>query len=165
MWTYVAQPKPIWTRKGKHSLLIYLRINLNAHQEIRTKRKKNDYGSGGVLIMIRKDRGKIRAVKEKGGEGILWVEVEGVGEKMHIATVYLVSVKSTRYRQNIELRRELEENIIKFKREGIVMVMGDLNSRIGEEKGVRENMDKKVNENDREWIELTKKTSMITLNG
>ena len=102
-------------------------------------------------------------VKKKGNEGILWVEVEGTGRKMHLAVVYIVPIKSTRYKNNIALRRELEEDIIKYKQEGMVMVMGDLNSRIGEENNYWKNIDKRVDDNGREWLALTRATGIITL--
>merc|ERR1712083_413232 len=57
--------------------------------KIRKERKKGDYGSGGLAILMRKSKGKIKLVKKKGNEGILWVEVEGTGRKMHLAVVSL----------------------------------------------------------------------------
>merc|ERR1712083_709391 len=97
--------------------------------------------------------------------GILWVEVEGTGRKMFVAVVYIVPTKSTRYVKNTELRRELEEDIMRYKQEGMVMVMGDLNSRIGEIEYYRRNKDSEVNENGREWMALTRATGMIILSG
>ena len=114
---------------------------------------------------MRKNKGKIKLVKRKGNEGILWVEVEGTGRKMHLAVVYIVPTKSTRYKNNIALRNELEEDIIKYKQKGMVMVMGDLNSRIGEIEGYRKNIDKKIDENGREWLAMTRATGITTLTG
>ena len=151
--------------KREKQLLSIFEDKFECISKIRKNKKRNDYGSGGIAVMVRKDRGKIKQVKGKGRDGILWVEVEGTGRKMYIATVYIVPMKSTRYKQNIELRRELEEDIIRFKHEGLMMVVGDLNSRIGEEEGYRKSKDKKVNENGREWSELTRKTGLITLTG
>ena len=45
------------------------------------------------------------------------------------------------------------------------MVMGDLNSRIGEIEGYRKNIDKKVDENGREWLAMTRATGITTLTG
>ena len=74
-------------------------------------------------------------------------EVGGLERKLIIAAVYLVPIKSTRYKNNREVRRELETYIMKYKQEGTVMVMGDLNSRIGEEGYIeRRNID-----GEREW--------------
>jgi hypothetical protein len=67
--------------------------------------------------------------------------------------------------KNTELRRELEEDIMRYKQEGMVMVMGDLNSRIGEIEHHRRNKDIEVNENGREWMALTRATGMIILSG
>ena len=132
---------------------------------IREERKRGDYGSGGVAVMIRKTKGKIKTIKRKGADGILWVEVEGTGRKMFVAVVYIVPTKSTRYVKNTELRRELEEDIMRYKQEGMVMVMGDLNSRIGEIEHHRRNKDIEVNENGREWMALTRATGMTILSG
>ena len=81
----------------------------------RRKRKKGDYGSGGVAIFVRRGAGRPKLAKEKGSDEILWVEVEGIGRTVHVAVVYLVPKKSSRYGDNMEVRRELEEDIIRFK--------------------------------------------------
>ena len=75
-------------------------------------------------------------------------------------------IKSTKYKNNKEVRRELETDIMKYKQEGTVMVMGDLNSRIGEEGDIeRKNIDKEVNENGREWLSLSRATGLMTMTG
>ena len=66
--------------------------------------------------------------KSGGSDEILWGEVGGLERKLIIAAVYLVPIKSTRYKNNGEVRRELETDIMKYKQEGNVMVMRDLNS-------------------------------------
>ena len=55
--------------------------------KIRKERKKGDYGSGVLAILMRKDKGKINLVKRKGNEGIIWVEVEGTGRNVHLAVI------------------------------------------------------------------------------
>ena len=141
--------------------------------KIRKNRKKNDFGSGGLALLVRKGSGTPRLAKESGSDEILWVEMEGLSQKVYIAVVYLVPVKSTRYKFNGAVRRELEVDIIKFRNRGTVVIMGDLNSRIGmanPREGVwrnnyRGNRDKKTNDNGREWIKLTSNTDMVTLTG
>ena len=111
-----------------------------------------------MAILVRKGRGRPKLARYKGSDEIVWAEIEGLGRTIHVAAVYIVPIKSTRYKHNVMVRRELEEDIVKFSRQGMVIVMGDLNSRIGdhtEEHGVpsdkkRENIDKIVNENGRE---------------
>ena len=123
--------------------------------------------------MVRKGRGVPKLAKCKGSDEILWVEMEGLGQTIFVAVVYLVPTKSSRYKLNAETRRELEEDILKFKKEGMVVVMGDLNSRITDSQpsegvvrsNTRENKDKKLNDNGRAWICLTRNTDMVTLTG
>ena len=81
---------------------------------------------------MRRGVGVPNLAKEKGSDEILWVEVGGIGRTIHVAVVYLVPMKSSRYGDNREVRRELEEDIIEFKEKGMVVVIGDVNSRIGE---------------------------------
>ena len=108
----------------------------------RRNRKRRDTGSGGLAVIVRNGWGKIKIAKEKGSDEILWVEIEWLGKRIFIAVVYLVPVKSTRFSDNPDIRRELEEDIGRFRNLGMIVVMGDLNSRIddmvpeGEEGGM-----------------------------
>ena len=114
-----------------------------------------------------------KVAKEKGSEEILWVELEGTVTKIYVAVVYFVQKESTRYEANADVRMELEEDIIEFRSRGMVVLIGDVNSRIGEcmpQEGVREgkkrkNKDKKINENGREWIQMMRRTGMLMLTG
>ena len=141
--------------------------------KIRKKRKARDYGSGGLAIVVRKGRGIPKLAKEQGSDEILWVELEGMGQTIFVAVVYLVPSKSSRYKFNDEVRRELEVDILRFRKEGLVVVMGDLNSKIADSQpsegvvksNTRENKDKKMNDNGKAWIRLTRNTDMITLTG
>merc|ERR1711953_1631807 len=96
--------------KRERLLISILEDKFECLSRIREERKRGDYGSRGVAVMIRKTKGKIKTIKRKGADGILWVEVEGTGRKMFVAVVYIVPTKSTRYVKNTELRRELEED-------------------------------------------------------
>ena len=139
----------------------------------RRKRKKGDYGSGGLAIFVRRGAGVPKLSREKGSDEILWVEVEGLERIIYVAVVYLVPRKSARYGGNAEVRRELEEDIVEFRGRGMVVVIGDVNSRIGEcvplegvvKSNVRRSRDKKMNENGREWIQLMRRTGMVMLTG
>ena len=141
--------------------------------KIRKNRKARDYGSGGLAIVVRKGRGVPKLAKAKGSDEILWVEMKEMGRKLFVAVVYLVPSKSTRYHLNGATRSELTSDIMKFASKGLVNVMGDMNSRIADSlpvKGVgghtmRENKDKAVNNNGKEWIRLTRTTKMVTLTG
>ena len=114
-----------------------------------------------------------KLAKDKGSDEILWVEIEGLGMKIYIAVVYLVPKNSSRYGDNASVRRELEEGIYEFRERGMVVIIGDVNSRIGEcmplegrvEGKMRNNSDNKMNENGREWIQLMRRTGMVMLTG
>ena len=141
--------------------------------KIRKNRKAGDHGSGGLAIVVRKGRGIPKLAKAKGSDEILWIEMEGMGQKIFVAVVYLVPNKSSRYKYNGDTRRELEEDILRFKKDGLVVVLGDLNSRIADSQpsdgvvknNTRENKDKKLNDNGKAWIRLTRNTDMVTLTG
>ena len=93
--------------------------------------------------------------------------------RIFVADVYLVSRRSRIYKNNNLVRQELEEDIIKFKKKGVVVILGDLNSRIADsmpsegvtKSNTRENKDKVLNDNGRAWIRLTRSTGMVTLTG
>ena len=139
--------------------------------KIRKNRKAGDHGSGGLAIVVRKGRGIPKLAKAKGSDEILWIEMEGMGQKIFVAVVYLVPNKSSRYKYNGDTRRELEEDILRFKKDGMVVVLGDLNSRIADNQpsdgvvknNTRENKDKKLNDNDKAWIRRMRNTDMVTL--
>ena len=153
-----------------HSIL---KDNFHCITKIRKKRKDGDFGSGGLAIVVRKGKGIPKLAKDKGSEEILWIEMMGMDRRIFVAVVYLVPRKSSRYKNNPAVRQELEEDIIRFKKEGMVVILGDLNSRIADSlpsEGVtknktRENKDKVVNDNGRAWIRLTRSTGMVTLTG
>ena len=139
----------------------------------RRRRKKGDYGSGGLAVLVRRGAGVPKLAKEKGSDEILWVEIEGLERTIYVAVVYLVPRKSARYGGNEEVRRELEGDIVEFRGRGMVVVIGDVNSRIGEyrplegavKSNVRRSRDKKMNENGREWIQMMRRTGMVILTG
>lgn len=97
----------------------------------RKDRKEGDSGSGGLAILIKKGLAKVNPILKKGSDEIVWAEVVGAGKSLFIATVYIVPKKSTRYVDNDEVREELELNIMRYKEQGTVLVLGDMNSRIG----------------------------------
>ena len=92
----------------------------------------NDHGSGGLEVVVRKGRGVPKLAKAKGSDEILWVKMEEMGKIIFVGVVYLVPSKSTRYHLNGSVRRELTMDILRFSSEGLVIVMGDLNSRIAD---------------------------------
>ena len=126
--------------------------------------KRRDPGSGGVAIFVRKDLGPAKVAKVGTCEDLLWVEVQGMNQVMFVAVAYMVPASSNWHENNPVLRRELQEDMLLYRRHGVVVVMGDFNSRIGESIPIssaqncltRQNSDKESNANGRELLNLMK---------
>ena len=129
------------------------------------KKQKGRRGHGGIGIVVRKNIGTVKELKEKSNDGILWIEINCGGRMLYIATVYMVPIGSPFYEQNSQIRQELEKDISEYKKHGIVIVTGDFNSRIGNLFSItsenklyhRENIDTQQNHNGRELIKLIQK--------
>ena len=124
--------------------------------------KRRDPGSGGVVVLVKKDIGVARLIKNGKCEDLVWVEVEGKDTPLYIASVYMVHARSNWQSNNMLLPSELEEDIITFKNHGLVLVSGDFNSRIAEtisagymsHRRLRSNIDKEMNANGRELLAM-----------
>lgn len=81
--------------------------------------------------MVRKSLGRVSRAKTSETFDILWVQVELGREVFFIAAVYLPPVNSSRKVEREVFLRELEKDIYEFSLKGRVMVLGDLNHRIG----------------------------------
>ena len=85
----------------------------------------------------------------------------------------MVPVGSPFYEENDIIRQELEKDITEFKDQGIVIVAGDFNSRIGNLMSItseeriykRNNVDKEPNQNGKKLIKLMNGLGMIILSG
>ena len=139
-----------------------------------TKNRKNQKGRrghGGVGILVKKKVGIVKEVEGKRNEGLLWIEVNCGKRKIFIATVYMVPAGSPYYTGNNKIRLDLERDITEFKEQGIVIITGDFNSRIGNLMSVtsedkmyqRNNIDVEDNQNGRELIKLMNGLGMIIL--
>ena len=91
--------------KRERLLISILEDKFECLSRIREERKRGDYGSGGVAVMIRKSKGRIKTIKRKGVDGILWVEVEGTGRKMYVAVVYIVPHKINKVREECRIKK------------------------------------------------------------
>ena len=60
----------------------------------------------------------------------MWTEIICGGRNMYIATVYMVPIGSPYYEQNEKIRQELEIDTREFKEQGVVIILGEFNSRI-----------------------------------
>ena len=98
-----------------------------------TKNRKNQRwrkGHGVIWILVRKKIGKAKKITRKRQDGIMWTEIRCGGRLIYIATVYMVPIGSPYYEQNEIIRQELESDIREYKEQGLVLVLGDFNSRI-----------------------------------
>ena len=85
----------------------------------------------------------------------------------------MIPVGSTIYEQNVKMREELETEIGEYKKDGVTIILGDMNSRIENLMTIinkdtlyeRNNIDKKENHNGRELIKLMNITGMMILTG
>ena len=62
-------------------------IEFHCLSKIRKNRKRQDYGSGGVAILVRKGRGRPKLARYKGSDEIVWAEIEGLGRTIHVIAV------------------------------------------------------------------------------
>ena len=141
-----------------------------------TKNRKNQKGwkgHGGIAILIKKNIGKTKIIEGKRHDGIIWIEISCGGRKIFLASIYMVPVGSPFYEENDIIRKELEKYITEFKDQGIVIVAGDFNSRIGNLMSItseeriykRNNVDKEPNQNGKKLIKLMNGLGMIILSG
>jgi retrotransposon-encoded endonuclease len=94
--------------------------------------QKSISGDGGVGFLVRNSLGTFKVSKVSKDWDSIWIQVQIGVEVLFFAAVYLSPVDSTRVIDSASFIQELEEDICKFKKLGKVIVMGDLNSRIGQ---------------------------------
>ena len=81
--------------------------------------KDSRKGSGGVAILVRKKIGKIKVIKIKTSDGLLWVQIESSSRFIYVASVYLVPRGSTRWENNSKIWENLERDIIEYRKNGL----------------------------------------------
>ncbi len=95
------------------------------------KNQRGKGGEGGVGFLFRKNIGQVQVEKVSILFDILWIRIELGGERVFMAVAYMSPVTTTRNTDAAEFLMELENDILSFREQGKVVVMGDLNSRIG----------------------------------
>jgi len=95
------------------------------------QKQKARSGEGGIGIIVKKSIGKSKVIKVSKLYEIMWIEVIREEEKIYLAAVYMSPESSARGIDSSLQFAELETDIIKFSKEGQVIVMGDFNARIG----------------------------------
>ena len=98
----------------------------------RTKNLKSNTASGGIAVFIREHLMKIFTVVEMENEDAIWVkmgkEVIGGERDLYIGTCYFSPSKGAEREREIA---KLTENIIYLNNKGSVIIIGDLNAKIG----------------------------------
>ena len=95
--------------------------------------QKSLSGEGGVGLLVRKSAGEVKIAKRSKVWDIIWIELTREEEKFYIASAYISPVDSKREIDVADFIQELEVDIQNFQTLGRVIVMGDFNSRIGDE--------------------------------
>lgn len=144
------------------------------------KNQRSWAGDGGVGILIKKGTGVCRVVRESRENDMFWVELKIGDINWYIGAVYMCPEGSSRNNDVSGHLQELEKDILDFKKKGIVVCLGDFNSRIGclesairsgEEQVLipRRSQDRKLQpsllERGRQFVDSMNACSMIILNG
>jgi endonuclease/exonuclease/phosphatase family metal-dependent hydrolase len=95
------------------------------------KAQRSLSGEGGVGILIKKNIGTAKVVKVSKLWDMIWVKISLNGENIMVGGIYLSPADTTRETDIATFVQELETDIYNFRRIGKVIIMGDLNSRIG----------------------------------
>ena len=165
--THLTEEREKWFKKAVEDKFYVFCKN-------RSDMKERDKGSGGVAILVRKHIGEATKIEKKREDGLMWIKLLHEGRKMYIATVYLLPAGAVRIEHNDSLREQLGRDIAEFRGQGIVLVLGDMNSRIGDLMSIvsgeiavrRDNIDKEyINTNGRKLIKLMNSVGMVVLTG
>ena len=147
-------------------------------RERRGQKPGSRRGSGGVGFFVHVS---VRVVRVGRGQhdGLMWLEVERMGEVSRIVNLYLVPSGSTRHRHNDDVLGEMERLMGQWPERGRVVV-GDWNGRVGEIASVVTNeeeekrgrfvdlgvcRDKTVNEQGKRVLNLMNAWNMVVMNG
>jgi hypothetical protein len=97
-------------------------------EEIRWDQKTTGGGSGGVGLLVRRGIGKVIRETRCCGEGVVCVRIERGGEVLFVIMVYLVPKGSRWFNRNQSIRDRVAQAVAVLKKEGMVMMIGDLNA-------------------------------------
>ena len=157
----------------------------------RTKKRKARRGSGGVMLFYKKSLSKGLNKIESANPDCLWVKMDkhyfGTEQDIYLCNSYIVPRNSTYYKHgDTDVIGILRDEITKFTAKGHVLVIGDLNSRLGQTQEslcdqllydqdpdkhdyvhvrYRYNMDKHTNDNGNDLMNIINDAHMIVANG
>ena len=96
------------------------------------KKQRARSGEGGIGILVRRGLGEAKVLKVSETSDSLWIELKMTEATLIIAGVYLSPEYSKKEVAFIDALEELQGDILEFQSRGRVIVMGDLNRRIGD---------------------------------
>lgn len=135
------------------------------------KGQRSYSGDGGVGMLVAKKLGKARVVKRSKNFDCLWVRLD-VGGKLFIAIVYAPPARSSTGLRLEDLLLELESDIMGYRGQGNVIVMGDFNcrvgglvSKVGNKIYPRVSSDNKIGTGGRGLVETMNNLGMVIMNG
>ena len=140
---------------------------------VRRGNTRSEANGGGVGMLLRKDLHWETLQKSKQG-GKIWIEVQlPARRKLLICLVYMPPSASEYAKESDDIMDELRVEIPKYMDRGDVVVMGDLNARIGSLPSItghdkaweRVSEDTKTTSRGRKVLELLNQNNLVVLNG
>ena len=129
--------------------------------------------SGGVAVLVKK--GVTWSVMKKGVHGnLLWIETKKMitNKSVFVAVVYLPPRQSP-FEEDVDgIRDQLMTDVMKYRKNGEIIVLGDMNSRVGSLSNMiadreyrRRSEDDRVDSRGRRLLELLNMNGIVVLNG
>ena len=114
-----------WFEDQKHSDF-YMSKTFGDNFSWFSVQRQNQFG-GGLGILVRKSVGTFSLVKGSDKVGVIWIKLEKDLEVTFIGGVYFPPSGSVRKEEWKKMLENLENDIIEFRKQGKVMVLGDFN--------------------------------------
>lgn len=169
----------------------WLNYNVNLNNQytycqpaVKSKRGRS---KGGIVITMKNAIRKGVKILDVIDSHIVWLKLEkkffNFVEDLYMCTIYIPPIESCKkiYGENkYELWDTLEKSILKYRDHGQIMLMGDVNSRIGRDNGIleynsdqecdylvnnRNSYDYVTNQFGRKLLEMCRQNNLIVLNG
>lgn len=122
------------TITGQHDDIFF--ADFDTHLLHRPKHKKAPHGSGGIAVLLRHNIRKGIKIHQSKGNDYVWLNLNkgffGFTEDLHICIAYIPPADST-YSKSLkqDILDRIESDINRLKTQGNILLMGDLNGRVG----------------------------------